>query len=101
MIVLPGDPSGRNDHASEVNGCPHAWPLLPRIFLASARRRRSLLPGLLALRRRVQVRLENDEAHQARSERARSERRDTTVQERKEAHLGSARAPFVFADRGP
>src|SRR5712692_1353354 len=54
-----GFPAGKDDHATEVIGRSYAWPLLARILLATAGRRRPLLPGLLALCRRIQVRLED------------------------------------------
>src|SRR5712692_3386270 len=54
-----GVPAGKDDHATEVIGRTYAWPLFARILLATAGCRRPLLPGLLALCRRIQVRLED------------------------------------------
>src|SRR5580765_3636176 len=53
----PGCTAGSQNHASETHGCPQARALFPRVLLAPASGRWSLLPGVPALRGRIQVRL--------------------------------------------
>src|SRR4029077_16728713 len=55
-----------NHHAAETHGCSYAWAVFSRVFLAEAWRRRRILPGLLAVRGRIQVRLDDHAPHRAR-----------------------------------
>src|SRR5216683_2302632 len=55
-----------NHHAAETHGCSYAWAVLSRVFLAEAWRRRRILPGLPAVRGRIQVRLGDHAPRRAR-----------------------------------
>src|ERR1700730_5526678 len=65
-LRLAFDPFESNHHAAETHGCSYAGAVFSRVFLAEAWRRRRILPGLLAVRGRIQVRLGDDEPHRAR-----------------------------------
>src|SRR5208283_4400900 len=53
--ISSGDPTRKDEHASEADGSPYVRPLLPRIFLATAGCRWPVLSGVPAVRRRIQL----------------------------------------------
>src|ERR1700680_4367358 len=59
-------PVRKYPHAAETHGRSYAWAVFSRVFLAEAWRRRRILPGLLAVRGRIQVRLGDHAPHRAR-----------------------------------
>src|SRR5260370_12035885 len=65
-LALAFDRFESNPHAAETHGCSYAGAVFSRVFLAEAWRRRRILPGLLAVRGRIQVRLGHDAPHRAR-----------------------------------
>src|ERR1700693_2532593 len=58
-------PPGSKKHATKIHGCAYAWALLARVFLAAPWWRWRLLPGLPAMRRGIQIRLDHDAPHRA------------------------------------
>ena len=90
-----GDPARKDEHAAKVIGSPYVRSLLPRILLAPASGGWRLLPGLPALRRRVQVRLEEHAAYRApgsqQAESSGYRERPPEPRPRPQTHMGSSR----------